>query len=330
MMLSRYEQIQPLGIKSNSNMNELYKAYDRQAQQDVIIKARSRKASGDPERCKMFEREIAIAQKLKHPCILHLIEHNYGVLPHQRQPVPFMVYPYMPHGSLSDFLKDQPSWWKTWPPLQIAHVLLQAASALMYMHQQSPPIVHQDVKPDNFLIQRKYESPCIERVFLCDFGIARTLNPLCEGGKPQGTSSHMAPEQFEGKVTCQSDQYVLAFIASYLFTGQYPLEPSGKRTWNAWKEAHTYRRPKFPPHFSADISAVLLQALRKKPEERFSTIWDFAFQAYLAIKKQTGTSISEDLLVELTPAKTLPQGEPEPLHPIMLNNECSLAQVSHS
>lgn len=225
MMLARYEQIQPLGIKSNSNINELYKAYDRQTQQHVIIKARSRKASGDPERCKMFEKEIAIAQKLKHPCILHLIEHNNGVLPHHRQPVPFMVYPYMPHGSLSDFLKDQPSWWKTWPPLQIAHILLQAGSALMHMHQQSPPIVHQDVKTDNFLIQRERGSPRIERVFLCDFGIAHTLDPEREKGTPQGTPSHMAPEQFKGEVTCQSDQYVLAFIASYLFTGECPLKP---------------------------------------------------------------------------------------------------------
>jgi serine/threonine protein kinase len=290
MTLTRYEQIQPLDTLHKSNMSELYKAFDRHTGQYVVIKARSKKASYDPEKCKMFAREIAIAQKLKHPCILHLIEHTTGVLPHQPEPVPFMVYPYMPHGSLSDFLRDEQSW-KTWPLLQIANVILQAASALMHMHQQSPPIVHQDVKPDNFLLQLQRGSSRIERVFLCDFGIARPLDSECEVGKPQGTPSHMAPEQFRGEVTCQSDQYVLAFIASYLFTGQYPLKPSGMRDWDAWKKVHTHLRPKLPQDFSADISAVLLRALRKKPEERFRTIWDFAFQLYLAVEKQTGTSI---------------------------------------
>jgi len=317
----------------NTNVNELYLAFDRKEQQKVVIKARSQNASGDRKRCEMFAREIRIAFSLDHPCILRPIEEGEEILLHETHPVPFIVYPFIKRGSLEAFLSDQPSWIR-WPLIQVAKVILQAGSALMYMHQQRPrPIVHLDVKADNFLVQLERGSSKIDRLLLCDFGIAHSLNSQRDmAEEPRGMPTYMAPEQFNGAIMYQSDQYALAFLAHHLLTGEYPLQPDAEWTWETLQEAHTYIKPsppsKFRPGcFSHDIDAVILKALSKDPEQRFATIWDFAYHFYYAIKEHTGDSLPENVLKELTPvSNTIVLAKPVPLHPALASDTDSLAE----
>eukprot|EP00931_Biecheleriopsis_adriatica_P116365 TRINITY_DN92004_c0_g1_i1.p1 TRINITY_DN92004_c0_g1~~TRINITY_DN92004_c0_g1_i1.p1 ORF type:complete len:1138 (+),score=163.76 TRINITY_DN92004_c0_g1_i1:57-3416(+) len=68
-------------------------------------------------------------------------------------------------------------------------ILIDAARGLVYLHGQTPPILHRDLKPGNVLVENT-EPP---RGKLADFG----LSVVMEGEEPSmraGTASYMAPE----------------------------------------------------------------------------------------------------------------------------------------
>jgi serine/threonine-protein kinase len=199
----------------------------------------------------------------------------------------------------------------------------------MHIHGQTPPIVHCDVKPDNFLIRAESGSGKVAHLFLIDFGIAHSLQPGNEKGTARGTPSFMAPEQFKGNIVCQSDQYALALIACFLLTGQYPLQPDRDIwRWDNWETAHTYFAPSPPSKLnpqrirSEEIDAIILKALAKEPEQRFATIWEFACNLATAIERSTANRLSESLVRMLTPASTtIPEYQPVPLQAIYQTEE---------
>ncbi|KAK7397631.1 hypothetical protein QQX98_012998 [Neonectria punicea] len=68
-------------------------------------------------------------------------------------------------------------------------ILNQCLSALIYLHEHEPPIVHRDIKPDNILVQHRF--PGNIYVKFGDFGLARDsheLMTIC------GTPYYQAPE----------------------------------------------------------------------------------------------------------------------------------------
>ena len=52
---------------------------------------------------------------------------------------------------------------------QIWHFIRDVSCGLMFLHSQNPPIIHQDIKPDNILIGDD------GKFIISDFGISRKL-----------------------------------------------------------------------------------------------------------------------------------------------------------
>ena len=96
-------------------------------------------------------------------------------------------------------------------------IILQAARALEYLHQQG--LVHRDVKPGNLLVTRA------NTVKLCDLGFAVAAG---KDASHSGTVQYLAPEQAigESRLDTRADIYALGVTLFQLTMGKLPFDGS--------------------------------------------------------------------------------------------------------
>src|SRR6266849_3671177 len=184
---------------------------------------------------------------------------------------PYLVMDYAPNGSLREL---HPAGSRL--PLDSAVVYVaQVASALQFAHDQS--FVHRDVKPENMLLGTHSE------VLLSDFGISvfasQTVPQYSTNHIAQsvaGTSRYMAPEQLQGKPQPASDQYALGVVVYEWLCGTSPFH--GTLIEVAMQHLTMPPTPlrEHLPELSPAIEEVVLRAMAKEPEQRFTRVQDFA------------------------------------------------------
>src|SRR5260221_10324419 len=211
-----------------------------------------------------FLREAEAASQLDHPHILSI--YSYG----QHEGLPYIVMPYMPGGTLSDYVAHD-------GPLSLSaaqQYLEQIASALDYAHTND--CVHCDVKPANILLDGEGQA------LLADFGIVRlkaddTL-PLKSGEALMGTPDFLSPEQALGKaLDSRSDIYSLAVTLFFLLAGRPPFRADSAL---ALALLHVHEPPPLLGTIRADVTSqidlVIGKALSKGPEQRYQTAGEFS------------------------------------------------------
>lgn len=288
MGIERYQRIQEIG---SGMMSVVYLARDLTTHTQVVLKIMAIVPEDDKRNEKArerFLREIKIARSLQHPHILPLLD--YGYADPDQHSIPYLVSPYIQEGSLVDLIKKTPPW-KLWTLPQIGDVIMQAAESLEHLHTRTPHIVHEDVKPGNFLFSSVQNPQRAAYVYLCDFGISRwQKSASMVASDVLGTFAYMAPEQIEGHVDCASDQYALAVMSCYLLTGKLPLQAA---TNEEYIQVHLREMPFAPSQLAPEritspgIDDAILRALEKAPEQRFPTILAFAETLQKAIMKQS-------------------------------------------
>ena len=172
----------------------------------------------------------------------------------------------------------------------LAVISLRNPWALQHVHDRN--IIHQDVKPSNFLVRANTEHPSYPDLFLVDFGVARiTTATSTASNSVRGTFTYMAPEQWSGAAVLATDQYALAIMAYQLLTGIVPFRGRPEQVMFQ----HLSLSPKPPseinPCLLPTLDAVLLRALAKNPVERFPSVSAFAtaFRQALAYAMSTST-----------------------------------------
>jgi hypothetical protein len=164
-------------------------------------------------------------------------------------------------------------------------ILSQIGQALHYAHQHN--VIHRDLKPENILFNNKGEA------LLADFGLAMMLanTSMQQIGEIGGTPPYMAPEQFQGTISKESDQYALGCIAYELYTGQQPFSASN---FLAWGFKHVTEQPLAPsqlnPMVPAHIERAILTALAKQRRDRYADI--AAFVAALTSPPPPGAALT--------------------------------------
>ncbi len=98
----------------------------------------------------------------------------------------------------------------------VLDLALQMADILVYLHSQEPPVIHRDFTPDNLVLQNDGKLVAI------DFGAANEFIGNATGTFV-GKHAYIAPEQFRGKASPQSDLYAMGGTLYYLLTGEDPL-----------------------------------------------------------------------------------------------------------
>jgi serine/threonine-protein kinase len=163
------------------------------------------------------------------------------------------------------------------PPERVAHLLVNVLGALEEAH--SLGLVHRDVKPANIVVTKNGAEYDFPKLF--DYGLVHlkkrepdALN-LTRGGSLAGTPLYMAPELIAGEPPPdgRTDLYSLGAVGYFLLTGEAPFMGS-----NATQVmlSHLNTKPVRPSERSeievpGDVEDVLLRALEKVPQARFST-----------------------------------------------------------
>jgi len=162
----------------------------------------------------LFEREIDIQKALRHPKIPRFVD-SFRLETEQSLSC-FLVTERIPGETLEDKLN------KGWHPTQtqVWDLAKQVLEILCYLNESKLPVVHRDLKPSNLILNEQGE------VFLIDFGAVqnRLLSQGGGGSTIIGTFGYMAPEQFAGEASAQTDLYGLGATLLRLLSGRYPVE----------------------------------------------------------------------------------------------------------
>lgn len=193
------------GVIANGGQATTYDGIDKSNGTRVAIKRFSVRGASSWKEVELAERETRVLSGLDHPGLPRVISHfeEDGAL--------YLVLEYI-EGSTLEQLRAQ----HRLSQRDVIDYLEQVSEILEYLHSQSPPIVHRDIKPRNLI--RKPDG----RIVLVDFGSVRDhLKP--EGGSTVvGTFGYMAPEQFQGRAMPASDTYGAAATALAALTGRDP------------------------------------------------------------------------------------------------------------
>jgi eukaryotic-like serine/threonine-protein kinase len=174
-------------------------------------------------------------------------------------------------------------------------------SAVHRAHQNL--IVHRDLKPSNILVTRDGTPK------LLDFGIAKLLDDrqmmhtmaVTQADYRVLTPDHASPEQIRGEfITTASDIYVLGVLLYELLCGFKPFVLKGNRLGDLeraiceetptppstvvqqQRDAADVARlrgtsvPKLRRQLAGDLDNIVLMAMRKEPERRYSSVEQFA------------------------------------------------------
>ncbi|HLJ36182.1 MAG TPA: protein kinase [Ktedonobacteraceae bacterium] len=269
----RYRIVRPLG---SGSMGEVYLVDDTRIDRQVAIKVIRFDASSfmntdaTQDAIRLFEREAKSIAQLNHPNILPLFDYGEEVI--NGTTVTYMVMPYCPDGSLSTWLQQHAEA-DMLSPQHTIHFTRQAADALQHAHDHD--IIHQDVKPSNFLIRNRNGG--LPDILLADFGIAR-LAASSSGASQvvRGTPMYMAPEQWEGHPVPATDQYALAVMTYQLLTGRTPFQGGPSQMMYQHMTVSPLPPSTVNSALSPSVDSVLLRALAKRPQDRFPTVAAFA------------------------------------------------------
>ena len=182
-----------------------FRAIDRETGRRVVVKELPLAGLPDWKHLELFEREFATLNSLDHPSVPKSV--GYFVDPDTE--LRLLVMEHIDGVSLAEVGRVG----RRVSTSRLHDVLTQLLRVADYLHQQHPPVIHRDIKPDNIL-------ECSDgRLVLVDFGaVARAPS----GDTTVGTFGYMAPEQLHGESSPASDLYAIGMTILALASGQEP------------------------------------------------------------------------------------------------------------
>ncbi len=215
-----YKLIDPLSTAGGSadvwlaiDINTIDESMDEAKATKVAIKIYRPKNFIDVEGESQFRNEFKKVFNCHHE---NIIQPTYFSI---YEEMPYLVLPYCPAGSselLIGQMQSDDDLWK---------YIYDVASGLAYLHEHTPQIIHQDIKPANVLIDDN------GNYAITDFGISAEMGGADPDSEDEtgGTFAYMAPERFVENTPPMPESDIWAFGAAVyeLITGDAPFGNDG-------------------------------------------------------------------------------------------------------
>ena len=252
----RYEIISELG---RGAMGVVYKAMDPVIGRTVAVKTIRLSEEGTglsrPELLTRFQTEARAAGLLTHPNIVVVFDAG------EEDGLYYITMELVEGKSLQALLDSG----HAFPLSRTLRIMEQTCSALQFAHERN--VVHRDIKPANLMLTAD------DTVKVTDFGTAKILQfgTVQQTAHVMGTPSYMSPEQVKGRaVDGRSDIFSLGVMLYEMVTGEKPF-PGQNITTVIYKIVNEDPVPprQIDPSIHPGISAVVMRALEKEPEQRY-------------------------------------------------------------
>ena len=255
--IGRYEVFKEIG---RGAMGIVFLGRDPKIDRPVAIKCvRPHPTEEQEETRARFQRETLALGRLIHPNIVSIFDAGKDPVTERE----FIVMEYVEGVSLAELLKRG----EILSSDQIRSIGIQVCHALDFAHSKG--VIHRDIKPGNILL-----SPDLSTAKVTDFGIARLdRSSQVQTDRLLGTPQYMSPEQCKGGVLDgRSDLFAVGALLYELITLQKPFPGE-----NMTVIIHSVltKTPPAPtaisPEIPEQLSKVVMKALEKDPDQRFSS-----------------------------------------------------------
>lgn len=267
-------------LLGRGNFSEVWLARDTKTDIAVALKIYAPATGLDDNGLNVFAREFALVVNANHKNLLKPLYYD------NFERKPYLVLPYCKDGSImrnvGKFTEEE-AW----------RLIRDVASGLSWLHNMNPPVIHQDIKPDNVMIGENGD------FMITDFGVSTHLKStlrksMSAAFSSAGTIAYMAPERFgkDNTPIMANDIYSLGATVFEMLTGDTPFGNDGGLVQKKGADI-----PELKGEYSSQLKKVISKCLRTNAWER-PTAEQLEKYAETALKGEVIRFIDEKTFVQ--------------------------------
>lgn len=254
-------------IIHESNRSQLYRVHDPETNENLVMKTPSVNFEDDAAYIERFIMESWIGKRIKSAHVVKVIK------PQRKQT--FLYYLAEDAGviTLRDWMKQNPKA----SIEQVMRIMEQVGWGLRAFHRRET--LHQDIKPENIVLDRNEQAKIIDFGSCYVAGIAEIAAPFVRD-IALGTETYSAPEYKLGREpTPRSDMFSLAIIIYEMLTGELPFDGKLENC----KTVKDYKATRYIPMYLKNplvpiwFDGALKRAFRLEQERRYGDVDEFIY-----------------------------------------------------
>lgn len=238
-------------LLGRGNFSEVWLAKDTKTDIKVALKVYAPATGLDDAGLNVFAREFSLVVNANHKNLLKPLYYD------SCDRKPYLVLPYCEQGSIMKLVgkfTEQDAW----------RLLRDVASGLAWLHAMNPPVIHQDIKPDNIMVADNGD------FMITDFGVSTHLRStlrksLSSAFSSAGTVAYMAPERFgkDNTPIMANDIYSLGATVFEMLNGDTPFGDDGGLVQKKGAEI-----PELKGEYSPQLKKLIYKCLSTDPWNR--------------------------------------------------------------
>lgn len=275
------------GLITTGDMGTVYRAVEISSQEPVALRFLHPRLVSDPSTKQRVLSHAQLLSTLQHPNIARI--EGYG----EQDGRVYIATELAPDGPLVSSALTAPGRavqsHSLWHRLDLVR---QVADGLQCAHQRS--VFHLNLNPKTLLLKRTAADLYLAKIV--DFSLAAILDHVATGASDlPGSPAYLAPEQWQAsQVDGRTDIYSAGVILYQMAVGTLPFVSTAPASamYN-----HLYVAPQRPcqvrPDLPAELEAVILRCLAKKPQDRFASAAELSTALRAVIQNRESAAGSE-------------------------------------